>query len=802
MKKILALLLALAMLVTVTPVFAEETDAAAGSDGTTEEVTYDSLADQYDAEVGNFTRIQTSWKVIGGAVSPMSGNSSKSYTSGSGMFAILKVDLPTIGNGQKYGKMIVRFAHSAGTDNNIAFKVEGIDVPNVSSIADTDFYKTIIKNRTASQYIAYDASNPIVTESMSGTNFHYVDITNWAQQSYYEGKDYVYLAVGSWNSTVDLYATTLTDGDYTRAKYYPSYWYSIEDVEELAPIEQTLEAYKAMPNLTNVTMSYYGGSGIINDASGHFGSSYFTQGQFVVYKIPMPVVPIGKTLGNFVLRTGTDKEAIRLLKMAGEDWTVPGDLSAWYTANKTQAKFEALYAYDGDIIFETPTHNINAYFDVSKYVRDCYAAGQDYIYLAAAPYNNRTKIALHTLSDGDYVASGNKPQYYYTFSDIPALSYISANVDNGEIISETQVEFTFSNVLKSATAKINGNDLVCEVKGNKAIVQLTPYVTSNIVVTATDNARNVVASDPITVKAGYGNKTIVDDYNTKLVSNSGASDSKYSPRVNNSESTVMRIKLPSIEEGKTIKEFGIKFLSGERRYPTSFRLFKIPFDGAVCANLIQTSGETPDGKINIQVYKTGAYNEYKANLGEFEYGGITAKNDHVHYADITKYVKECYERGQTTMLIGFTANDSQSMVGIGDGDLDTAKRYHYIYWTVEDTDFSAKAPKFVASDDANTFANATGLASLAKAAEYKFITSLANFGAEDASVTLYIAQYADGELIGITPKTVTVTANGTAADFTSANFTVDALAENVKAFIWNDAEQKPMLIGDVVVDAK
>lgn len=810
MKKILALLLALAMLVTVTPVFAEETDAAVGSDGTTEEVTYDSLADQYDAEVGNFTRIKTSWKVTGGAVSPMSGNSMSTYTSGKGNFAILKVDLPALGNGQKYGKMIVRFTHGAGTNNNIAFKVEDIDVPNVSSIADTAFYTTIIAKRTAPAYIAYESANPVVTESpASGVYFHYVDITKWAQQSYYEGKDYVYLAVGSWNSTTNMYATTLTDGTYTTGKYYPSYWYSFEDVEAPAALENTVEAYRALENTCSVSETYSSSYGTVTKmSSGSWvqGTYFSGRGSCAIYKIAIPAIPTGKTLNNFVLSFGSSKNSMRVFKMPGTDWAIPGSIAdtAWFTAVKTASTSNAYTAGDSDILEETGTSYKNNLVNISSYVKECIAAGQPYFYIAAGGWNSTSNVGSSTMTDSTYVGAGHRPICYYSFADMGALELISSPA-KGEITDATTATFTFNNTLKSATATVNGEAANCTVKGGQVTVDLGDTGKKTIVVTATDTARNTVTTDAVTIRAGYNSHKITSaDKASYTVDDIGASASTYNPQVNSGTSTVLTIPLPALEEGQTLGEFNLRFLMSGSYSPDYFRLFKIPVDASQIANLIQTSGETPEGKINIYEYQQAAAGEYKADFGSFksELYNTGVVDVNAGHADLTKYALECIERGQTSMLIGFTSVYSNSLIGVGDSSHTTANRFHYSYWTVEDTDFSAKAPKFVASDDANTFAAATGLATLAKVAEYKFITSLANFGAEDASVTLYIAQYADGELIGITPETVTVTANGTAADFTSANFTVDALAENVKAFIWNDAEQKPMLIGDVVVDAK
>lgn len=809
MKKLLALLLALAMLVTVTPVFAEETDAAVGSDGTTEEVTYATLAEKYAAEVGNLTRIKEGWTVNAGAVAPASGNSLTAKMSGNaGKFQIVKIDLPKPANGQKLDKLIIRFSHTAGATNFVVLKVEDIDVPNVTSIADTAFYKAVsASTQNPATYKAFTGTGEM--ESTAYANLYYVDVTQYAQDSYYAGKDFIYLAIGPWNSTSNHYLTTCSDGDYVRAGLPPHYYYSFKDIEAPVALENTIEAYRGLENTCKISETYlssYGAVTKVTSGSWVQGTYFSGRGNCAIYKITIPDIPAGKAMNNFVLSFGSSKNPMRVFKMPGTDWAIPGSIAdtAWYSAVKTASTSTAYNAGDSDILAETKTSYNNNLVNISSYVKECIAAGQAYFYIAVGAWNSSSNIGSSTMTDSTYVGAGHRPICYYSFADMGALELISSPA-KGEITDATTATFTFNNTLKSATATVNGEAANCTVNASQVTVDLGTAGKKTIVVTATDTARNTVTTDAVTVRAGYNSYKITSSDNvTYAVNNTGSKSTTYNPQVNSGASTVLTIPLPELSAGQTLGEFNLRFLMSGGYSPSYFRLFKIPVDASQVANLIQTSGEIPEGKINIYEYQQAAAGEYKADFGSFksELYNTGVVDVNAGHADLTKYALECIERGQTEMLVGFTSVYSNSLIGVGDSSHTTANRFHYSYWTVEDTDFSAKAPKFVASDDANTFATATGLASLAKAAEYKFITSLANFGAEDASVTLYIAQYADGELIGITPKTVTVTANGTAADFTSANFTVDALAENVKAFIWNDAEQKPMLIGDVVVDAK
>ena len=272
MKKILALLLALALCLSMTPVFAEET----GTEGeTTEEVTYATLAEKYAAEVGNLTRIKEGWKVVGGEVSPSSGNSAKAIAS-SGLFQIVKVDIPKIENGHKLDKLVVRFVHNAGDDNFVALKVDNIDVPNVENIADTDFYKAVTKSQNPTAYKAFESNE---AEAAFGSKFYYVDITKYAQDCYYAGKDFVYLAIGSWNSTVDSYVPACSDSDYVAAGYPPHYYYSIKDVETPAKMDASIEGYTSLENESLVLTSYFCDTGAVSVVTGNKKDGTYLSGR-------------------------------------------------------------------------------------------------------------------------------------------------------------------------------------------------------------------------------------------------------------------------------------------------------------------------------------------------------------------------------------------------------------------------------------------------------------------------------------------------------------------------------------------
>ncbi len=543
-----------------------------------------------------------------------------------------------------------------------------------------------------------------------------------------------------------------------------------------------------------------------------------------VYKLPIPKIAGNQEFSKFEFnfsQLDTSGPTYYVLKMAGDDWTestivrsnpTMTEIFADATYNNIESeklKYNALSVggkiNNSDLATGFPYTNYNRYVaDITDYANECYKNGQNAIWVAVGCTS--TKNIAGNIRSGYSTSPYLACSISFATAETGALEFVSADVEDGAIVSGKTATYTFTNKLTSAAANLNGENVECEVKGTRAFVSLNAPGVNVLSITATDAAGNSITTEEIKFRAGYNSHKITSsDNSTYVVDNSGSTAGRYIPQVNRDKSTVLTIPLPELSAGQTLGEFNLRFLMSGGYSPSYFRLFKIPVDASQVANLIQTSGETPEGKINIYEYQQAAAGEYKADFGSFESELYNTGVEEVNagHADLTKYAKECIERGQTKMLVGFTSTSANSLIGVGDSSHTTNNRFHYSYWTVEDTDFTAKAPKFIASDDASTFADATSLTSLTKSAEYKFITSLTNFGTEDASVTLYIAQYdAEGTLIGVAPNTVVAIADSVAADHTSATLKIDAQATNVRAFIWNEANQKPMLIGDVNINAK
>ena len=530
-------------------------------------------------------------------------------------------------------------------------------------------------------------------------------------------------------------------------------------------------------------------------------------------------MPIGKSLNHFTIAFSGSKKSTKVLKLPlnEEELIFPGtiDDAAWLSAAQTsQSTVATLSALSGESTVLTDdtiggTYRRN-YANISDYVKECIAMGHEYFYVAVGGWNDTTSIVLQNASTTSAPLIGHRPKCYYSFADVGALELVSSTPAKGEIAESKEATFIFNNKLASATATVDGVEYPCTVNASQVKLSFADAGEYTVQITAKDTARNTVTTDSVRVRVGYESQKLAHGIAyTYVTTSSGTASSTYSPSATSSSTAILSISLPTLEAGKKLKEFKLKFITvGDYSYEY-YRLVKIPVDPSQVMNLVCTTGETPEGKINIKKYVEGAAGEYKADFGNFKTETTDLRNlentgtCYAKYADLTAYANECIERGQTKMLVGFTSRWTNGIIGVGDSSHTNANRFHYTYWTTEDADFSAKAPKFVAADDAKTFAEATGLSALAKEGTYKCLTSLANFGDDAISATLYVAQYnSDGELISLAPKAVTVPADGVAADYAVADITIDANTSNVKAFIWNDAEQKPMLIGDVIVEAK
>ena len=752
--------------------------------------------------VGNRTRVTDGYAVAAGVPSAPVKHFTTSYIADRGNFAVYKIALPKVAEGEGYKHFII--STSCGSAATYIM-MPGEDWDFTKSLADTYWYNKITVASTAEDYKANDAA--VLVEENQYYNKYLADITTYANQCLNAGQEYMYIAAGAWSKTSNVAVHTMSDSSYVAAELYPQYYYKVGDAVETpdlppvaeeapaeVPFEHTITGYQGVGNLTAVPESYKVVNGVPTAASGNWGSTYMSgSGEFVIYKINVPAAPEGKEINHFILRFGGSEHPMRVFRMPGTDWDLTKSLADtdWYKAVTVEATSAEYYANDEAILAEEGASYNNYYADITNYVKECALSGQEYFYVVATAWNSRSNVGLSTMTDGDYVRAGHKPQYYYSFADVKPIEFKSSSVEDGGFVADVDagVDFLFSAQVESATATVN--DVTAETTVENGVVTVKGLVKNaenKIEVIATDALGNE-ASASITVY-GYGKANLTKP--TYTVTAQGSKASTYNPSSSYASTVIFQLPLPKVAEGKEIDNFTFNFLT-PIKVGATYDLVKLPGEDWVAANLIQTSGEVPEGLTNIYDYsgdEMGWKYVYDATRAKITTERVDIApsattedgKSYLNHANLSEYARECIANGQSTMWLAVRSISTQSITGIGDSSHAGAGRYHTVTWTFKDADVQIAAPKAVLATDAASYDEAAGATVLATETEYKLITK-ANIAGK-----LVVAKYnANGTLASIDA----IDLDGTGAEV-SATFTTGADAGFVKAFVWAADKMAPV----------
>jgi len=753
--------------------------------------------------VGNKTKVNGSYKVISGVPSDPSGHVTTSYISGKGNFAIYKIALPAVAEGEGYKHFVI----STGCGSAATFiMMPGENWDFTKTLADTFWYKNITADATVAEYKANDAA--VLVEETNYYKNCLADITTYANQCLNAGQEYMYIAAGAWSSTSNVALTTMTDSSYVGADNYPCYYYRVGEAVETpdfpkmeedapeepeVPFEHTIAGYQGVGNLTKVTESYKVSGGAVSAASGSWGSTYMSgRGNFVIYKIDVPQAPEGKEIEHFILRFGASKNPMRVFKMPGTDWDFTKTLAGtpWYNAVTVAASSTAYYANEADILVEEGTSYNNYYADITTYVKECALSGQDYFYVVATAWNSTSNVGLSTMTDSTYVGAGHNPQYYYSFADAKPIEFLSSSVKDGGFVDDVEagVDFMFSAVVENATATINDEAAEVEFAGGVVSVKnLNKNIANTIEVIATDASGNE-ATASITVN-GYGKANLTRS--TYVVNSAGSTASTYNPSASYVATVIFQIPLPEVADGKEIENFTFNFIT-PNALGNLFQLVKLPGEDWTAANLIQTDGEVAEGLTNIYSFTQDPVSyKYvnKATRAKITSERVdiapSASNDdgksYMNHANLSEYARECIARGQSTMWLAVRSNSTVAITGIGDSSHAGAGRIHTVTWTIKEKDAAIAAPKAVLAAEEVSYDEASATTLLEKETEYKFITKANVVG------KLVVAQYdANKKLVSIDAADL----DGTGADVAAA-FTTGAEEGFVKVFVWAADKMAP-----------
>ncbi len=290
-----------------------------------------------------------------------------------------------------------------------------------------------------------------------------------------------------------------------------------------------------------------------------------------VYSLPLPTVPAGKIITSAEFRVSsrweTEPTAIAYsYKMPGEhDMTkiTIGDMQKFVPGNNLgSGEYYLAPVKTGDEYWYS-TYIYRNRYDVTDYISECIEAGQTNVYIAVA-HGSAVKAYRY---DKEY-----KAKLYYTLGDIPDFEVTQttpANNAQNAPMSGNAV-FTFSNNVKSATAKVAGSDgAEVFVEGKTVKVPYTSEGNSlcEISVTASDkyghettatlkftterdiiDAEVLVADSAASWCNGGSSRSFSGDFTTDFLS------------IGSDGAAFYKLPVPEVEVGKYLSSYKLKLL--------------------------------------------------------------------------------------------------------------------------------------------------------------------------------------------------------------------------------------------------
>lgn len=727
---------------------------------------------------------------------------------------VFKLPMPTLSDEQTIENYKFRFCTSSAGNLMTYNRVVGLDNLDWSKVEDKTMNLTQEPLASAfadyETYSAYTSSEAVLCENYADTYYYYYDITAYANECRENGQDAIY--VGVFNAyTKKVYA--FTDSQFAADDERIPYAYftpGVKTVDEEDDGYVNGEEY--VYNIKSTGKRTYFVSNSDCKAGGY--STNVNKTTVTVIQFPLPKLDADQTLANYKIRicdvkASEDRGSSYIyLKLDNLNWESVTSLEARLTdepfasavANYNNADY---LASQGSTSTKCTGYDFYYYtVDVTDYANECIAKGNEVMHIGV--YSRSTR-SIFALTDSSFTADDERiPYAYFTPGEISPIEFVSSNVDEKKPFvnsADDAVTFTFSQAVESAAATVNGKEFECVADGNKVSVSgLDDFSKCVVSVIANDAGGNEVEGSATVYTSyfpgydGFGYLTTP----SRIINASESKTSTYNPSTSKAQVVLWKVALPEIEEGKLFESFKLRFLSpvscGE-----AFDFFKLPEDLDV-ENLVFTSDDTPEGKINIADYANN-YNCYKADTGlKFSETTDLAWSDkdngflEASYADFTEYANECLLGGQTHMYIGIRSNSTQAITGVGNSTLAPAGQVHYYYWKTKDADSFIYAPYFYEGyeEDAELYSQAGAmmpLSTIVKGSFCYFRTMCCNYEDTAKTYKLIIANYSTkGKLVGVKTSTVTVPAN--TEKIIESETIYAGVKGKIKAFIWDDTELK------------
>lgn len=554
----------------------------------------------------------------------------------------------------------------------------------------------------------------------------------------------------------------------------------------------TEKAATAMSSLSGSNHNVGGASGIASKAA--------------VYSIPLPTIPVGKIIktAEFRMTTHYSTSEARAMsysyKMPGEhdmDSLTVGDMHEYLDGNSIgSGEYYLAPVKTGTEYSLAPYYRCR--YDVTDYINECIAGNQENVFIAVT-HGYTIKAYRHNVKDCE-------AKLFYTLEDAPALTAESSSVENGaeNVYPFGDISVTFSNVIKSATATINGNTVpasdisrngkVVTISYDESLSQATELVvnvtdvanqtlTHTISFTTADRYKYYDDSDMAGVAYTSGEGSWVLNYNPAAEDTTALAATPISSaniNVGNAKNAaVYKMKLPEVPEGKKLTgaEFRISAWYTTLRFIT--HLYKMPgekwnMDTITVADAQKIIEVAPpaDG-VNL-ITKCSSDKSYFDQVST-----LRCKYE------VTEYIKECIEAGQEYVWFAATYQSTIKAYKHNAG-INGAK----LYYTLEDVPF-VKGAKVVSADSEAAYADATDVAP-SVGDSIKAISYMINNTETDVSLNVGVAQYKDGELVALSFVPYTLAAGTDASTIEFGATTVETDVDTIKAIIW-DASDNPVI---------
>ena len=236
--------------------------------------------------------------------------------------------------------------------------------------------------------------------------------------------------------------------------------------------------YDALEFSEDITLSYKVSGFEIQAQKGNFFSTRINNGHFLIHKVPLPKVPLGKQLDRFIFRTGTATKQIVMLRIDYAQWDF-SSIPVKYSADSEQMKPITTSGYldysivDGDQARISGGHSYELnYADITTYAKECIANGQEYFYMAVGCYASTNGVAQGCMSDSDYLRYNFDPKVLYSFKDATRLELSSSSVENGaeDVAADGEISFDFTNDIAKAEVTVNGEAAECSISGTTVMI--------------------------------------------------------------------------------------------------------------------------------------------------------------------------------------------------------------------------------------------------------------------------------------------------------------------------------------------